>query len=251
MAYFNHKITLKTTVAFMNLFTNIIVQRYNSDGSVRANITVPIQFANRDKYMQIIKNVNTNTDLNIEYNGENRKIEANITLPRLSVNITGFNYDSARNINKTSTMSSPTINGQRQTIYSPAPYNIDYEVTVLSKTIDDMFQIAEQIMPFYKPSRSINIKYINGFDSDSIPVILNSISPEINEEISYDESRIFTMSFNFTVKVNYYMPIEPKNVIKEVDVNYYDKETLKQFALYVAESGITPESSIIETIIDV
>ena len=44
-----------------------------------------------------------------------------------------------------------------QTQFMPVPYNIDFQLFVMSKSGDDALQIIEQILPFFQPEYTITI----------------------------------------------------------------------------------------------
>ena len=43
----------------------------------------------------------------------------------------------------------------------PVPYNIGFELSLLTKINDDALQVVEQILPFFQPSFSITINLID------------------------------------------------------------------------------------------
>ena len=42
-------------------------------------------------------------------------------------------------------------------VFMPVPYNIGFELSLLTKLNDDALQVVEQILPFFQPSFSITI----------------------------------------------------------------------------------------------
>ena len=56
------------------------------------------------------------------------------------------NYNVCRSLKKSRVQSKSV----RYTVYA-VPYNIDFELYVLSKQSDDALQIVEQILPYFQP----------------------------------------------------------------------------------------------------
>ena len=217
LAYFNHRITLKSIVAFMDKLSNVVVQRYDDQGAVRRTVKVPIQFGNKEKFIAITKNKNLKTDLNVQ----DGNAEMDNFLPRLGVEISSVNYDSVRHVGKTTqitTQGSPT---EASKVFNPRPWNIEIELTVIAKTMDDGFQIIEQIMPLFSPSLSVDIEYVPGFPAESVPVVLTAVTPQMTDDMDVGDVRLITWLMSFTMKANYHLPIAPKKIITQVTDNFY------------------------------
>jgi hypothetical protein len=87
-------------------------------------------------------------------------------------------------------------------VYAPVPYNLEFEVATISKTMDEALQMMEQILPMFTPSVSLDIKV---FDStESVPFTISSVSTDFPSEVSEDEQRLYTISYYFNVRANYY-----------------------------------------------
>ena len=80
----------KLTIAFGQLFNNIVLQNTSSTGAVTKRIRVPLAYAPKEKFI---------VRLEQQANLQNDR-EVSVTLPRLGFEITGLQYDSSRKINK-------------------------------------------------------------------------------------------------------------------------------------------------------
>lgn len=200
-------------VAFMDWFSRISVLRY-SDALTPSNeevylarefIPVPIQWASYDKWMSIYNSSTARKAMDTEIREKN-PVELQWVLPRISVYLNSVMYDSQRKLIKTQTV--PNFPGdtvlQKTRQYTPSPYNLDMEVTVIAKTLDDSFQIMEQIIPYFSPELSLDVFLIPGMESESVPIVLNGITPELPMDFDETTERLFTFSYNFTVKMNLY-----------------------------------------------
>ena len=259
-SYFAHNnTTRKYLVAFMDLFDEVQIEKYRSDASTSL-ISVPVQFANREKFFNVIRSASAIAIHNDEPGGADpitgNHIELGSILPRISVNLVGMSYDSVRHVNKKNRILSQTVSNEdlahRESVNTPSPWNLDLELAVIAKTIDDGFQIMEQIIPFFQPSRSVNVKILEGYKSESVPIILNSVQPNIEEEIALEDERIFTILFTFTLKGNYYMPKKVSKKVTKVEFNLItvdsSDDSYNQFMKYVqtAENLEPIEENIID-----
>ena len=79
-----HQIIRKITVGFGNLFDNITLVRYNPDDTESERFIVPIAYAAKELYVQRLQ-----SDYNLD-----KKVQ--MTLPRMSFELTGMSYDASR-----------------------------------------------------------------------------------------------------------------------------------------------------------
>ena len=73
----------------------------------------------------------------------------------------------------------------------PVPYNIDFELAIISKNQEDGLQILEQILPFFQPHYNLAVKLLPAMnETKDVPVVLQSIdyedSYETYESYSFD-----------------------------------------------------------------
>lgn len=225
---FYNKILRKTVIAFGNVFSNIKIARENNDGVVTQTISVPIAYGPKDK-----KIVRTDSDPSLEHHTK-------ITLPRLSFEILGYTYDPSRKVNKMSRITCQKADGTRTSMFSPAPYIINMNLYLLTKNIEDAYQVLEQILPIFTPEYTISINAIPSFNLiDNVPIVLNSVSSDDNYDGSFEEVRFITHTFNFTLKVNFFNEVDSQGIIKHVTVNVTENPS----ATYTA-SGTLPGEPI-------
>ena len=89
--YFYNQIIRKTVIAFGTLFNDIHVQHDDSAGNVISDIKVPIAYGPRQKFLA---RITQQAELNKA---------TQITLPRMSFEITNISYDSTRKAGITQT----------------------------------------------------------------------------------------------------------------------------------------------------
>ena len=209
-SYTYNKILRKCVIGFGTLFNNIECRKENKDGSVYSRMKVPLAYGPRQKFLARLEQ---QADLN-------QKVA--ITVPRLSFEMTGISYDSARKLAPI-TMNLQT--GDKDTVrrqYTPVPYNIDFELNVISKTNDESLEILEQIVPIFQPSYQMTIKLVDEMkDYRDIPIILNSINYSDDYEGSFDDRKITLVTMSFTCKTYIFGPVGTQGPIKKAKADIY------------------------------
>ena len=96
---------------------------------------------------------------------------------------------------------------------------------IMVKNQDDGLQILEQILPFFQPEYSVTIKPVDGFDhKQDVQVILNQIGIEDQYEGGFTERRVLIYQLDFVMKMKFYGPTQDVKVIREVNVDFHDKD---------------------------
>ena len=201
----------RTLVAFGSLFSNIKIKRDNQDGTVSQTIAVPIAMAPKEKWIRKLEEDPTLD--NYVYT----------TLPRLSFEIVGVNYDPSRKLAKTSPITCSTGGTEVTMVYSPVPYNVDINLYALTKTAEDGFQIIEQILPYFGPDFTLSIKGIPGMNVNlDVPIILNNVTMDDQYDGDFQTRRFITWSLSFTLKTNLFGPMTSKGIVNRVEIDISD-----------------------------
>ncbi len=209
---FYHETTRKVVVAFGTLFNDIHLVRKDNSGTIQQSMKVPLAYGPRQKYL-----VRLNDDPDLS------KSTA-VTLPRIGFEIAGISYDPTRKLQRVQKFKK--VKGakanQLDTQYMPVPYNIDFELYILSKQSDDALQIVEQILPYFQPDYTVTINDNTdmGIKRD-VPVILNSIGYEDDYQGDFASRRAIIYTLSFTAKFYLYGPVTSTKVIKTVQVDQY------------------------------
>ena len=107
----------------------------------------------------------------------------------------------------------------------PVPYNVGFELSIMSKLSDDALQILEQIVPYFQPSFNITVNLISSIgEKKDIPIVLESINYSDQYEGGFDTRRIINLYFIIYCKdLPLFGPVadNPAGLIKKVDVDYY------------------------------
>ncbi len=210
--------TRKAIIAFGNLFNDIYIQRRNSAGTLIQNFKVPLAYAPRQKMIARIEQQPSIDDQ-----------RAQITLPRMSFEILGMDYDPQRKIspiqsNRAIFSNDPTKITQQ---YAPTPYNLNINLYVYAKNQDDGLQIIEQILPYFNTDFNLSLKAIPQLNiQNDLPVILNNVSYEDEYEGDFAVRRAIIWTLAYTVKINYYGPAQQSGIIRRVYANTFSDVAL-------------------------
>jgi hypothetical protein len=209
--HFYHGTTKKYVALFGSIFNKISIVRYTQDGTEEQRIIVPISYGPYQKFLSRLVQ-----DPNLD-----RKVA--ITLPRMSFEITGINYDGTRKLNSVKKMRSPDSVSKDDSnfLFVPAPYNIDFSLSIMTKYAEDGTQILEQIIPFFKPELTSSVKIIDNIDALDIPLVLTGTNLEDLYEGDFQTRRSLLWTLNFTMKAWYFGPKRARRVIKFIDNRYF------------------------------
>jgi hypothetical protein len=147
-----------------------------------------------------------------------------ITLPRMAFEMTSIQYDATRKANITQTFKASDGTNLKK-VYLPVPYNIGFQLNVMTKLQDDALQVVEQILPYFQPSFNLTVDLIDSIgEKRDIPIILDNVSFTDDYEGDFSTRRILIYTFNFTVKTYLFGPIADSTdgLIRKVQVDYYN-----------------------------
>ena len=217
-AYFYRNTIRNYVIAFGSMFNDIDIKKTDANGNVLSVIRVPVAYGPTEKYLSRINKVTTAG-------------EPAIVLPRMSFEISGFNYAADRKLPKTQKMhkQNTTDTDKKNVVYNPVPYDIGFSLSIMTKNADDSMQIIEQILPYFTPTFMIPIKEANelGVVRDTA-LSLESVDYSDDYEGDYTSRRalIWTLQFNMAGHL-YGLPREQK-LIRTAVTNVKDLEVETQ-----------------------
>lgn len=210
--YFYNEIFRSVIIGFGSLFNGIEIQHKNSDDNTVSTIKVPLAYGPTQKFLARMQQ---ESDLN-------RPVQ--MTLPRMSFEFVGLQYDPTRKSTQTQTIINQTPDGANlKKSYMPVPYNMRFQLSIMTKLNDDMLQIIEQILPFFQPAYSLPINFLGNLkEKRDIPIQLDGISMEDDYEGNFDTRRALIYTLDFTAKVYLFGPISDitGDIIRKVSVGY-------------------------------
>ena len=223
--YFYHEITRKTVIAFGTLFNDIYVRHEDGAGNDISEMKVPVSYGPRQKFLA-----------RIQQQPELNKA-TQISLPRMSFEISSITYDSSRKSGITQTFKVKD-GEQMKKVFMPVPYNLGFELNILTKIQDDGLQILEQILPFFQPGFNLSVDLVKSIgERRDIPMVLQSITQQDDYEGDFATRRALIYTLQFTAKTFMFGPIAdtPEGLIRKVQLDYYsdtNQQTAKRVQRY-------------------
>lgn len=212
--HFYHETIRRVLYAFGTLFNNIYIKHKNDEGEVVSTIRVPIAYGPTQKFLARLEQ---SPDLN-------KPIQ--ITLPRMSMEIVNMKYDSSRQTTATEIFKANDSNNKLRTGYLPVAYTLFLELGIFTKLEDDMFQIIEQIVPFFRPSYAVSVILLDEIqEKRDIYFNLDDIIMSDDYEGNFDKRRSLIWTLKFSADIYFFIPISgsddaSKNIIKKVSFGF-------------------------------
>lgn len=219
MSYYYPRTIQNITTAFLTIFDNIVVKKYDVNGNAIKQYDVPVRWGPIDKHRDK-RTENYNETNNAYYT----------KLPRMSIigpNLT-YNSDRACDVNGIRYHYSEILNlNDINDFYSdpvPAPYDYNYTLQIKSNGMDYMNQILEQILPYFNPDTFIRVKEFSflNIERDLRVLMGGGISPDFDPfDQTEDSHRTINVNIDFTVEGFMYLPISTTKIIKFIDSQYF------------------------------
>jgi len=211
--YFYNEILRRTIISFGTLFNSITIKQTNSSDSVISVIRVPLAYGPTQKFLARLEqspNLNKSTAM---------------TLPRMSFEMTGLTYDPSRKVSTTQqyTVKDPNDGTESKKVYMPVPYNIQFELSIMSKLNDDALQIVEQILPYFQPSYNLTVELVESIkEKRDIPIVLENITMQDDYEGDFTTRRVLLYTLRFTAKTYLFGPTTSatNDIVKRATVSY-------------------------------
>jgi len=229
--YYYHEIIRKTIVSFGTLFNDITIKHKDGSGNDYSELRVPLAYGPAQKFVARLE----------QQSNLNKPVQ--ITLPRMSFEMTSVEYDPSRKTGVTQTFRAVDTNSKMKKVYLPVPYNIGFELSIFCKLNDDALQIVEQILPYFQPSFNLTVDLVDSIgEKRDIPIVLNSVSMQDDYEGDFSTRRALIYTLQFTAKSYLFGPVadNPEGLIRKVIVDNYastDTTTAKREVRYT----VTPD----------
>ena len=209
--YYYHEIIRKTIIGFGTLFNNIWIRHQDAQGNIAQEMKVPLAYGPSQKFLARLEQ---QPDLN--------KM-VSITLPRMSLEMTDISYDATRKSGITQTFKAlDSRDDKLKKVYMPVPYNLGFELAILSKLNDDALQITEQILPYFQPAFNLTVDLVDSIgEKRDIPIVLSNISFQDDYEGDYATRRALIYTLRFEAKTYLFGPVaeSSEGLIKKVIVD--------------------------------
>lgn len=225
---FSNRTIRKYVIFFGSLFDNVYVTRDNPEGGREQTMKVPLNYGPKEKFLARLEG---NPDLD-------REIA--IQLPRMSFEITNMYYDSSRKLSSVQKIAcvDPTDKSKSTFQYVPMPYNIEFSLHIMTKSLEDRYRIVESILPFFGPDFTGSV-VLAGDHKYDVPVILNSITSEDTYEGEFTVRRALISTLNFTLKGFIFGPTRSGSLITQAEVYLKVPEDFNNIANVASIVAIT------------
>lgn len=208
--YFYHETLKRYTIAMGSMFSNISVVRKGEDGEEDHRVVVPVTYSSKENFV-----------LSLQDDGRQEAIK----LPRMAFEMTMLVYDGARKLQKNryysiDTNTSDTKKGQ---LYTPSPWDLTFELNIITKTQDEMLQIVEQIIPAFNPEVILTVRVTKDPEvTIDVPVSLMDIARGDTYEGEMTNRRQIIWTLTFIMRGQLFGPYRTKDAINpdkiEIDV---------------------------------
>jgi len=195
----------KTVVTFGSLFNEIYIQRKETiDGTPTAveQIRVPLTYTGKEKFRAMIRQF------------ESIDKDVGSVLPRMGFAMVALTYDPTRKRNTmqkrfAATNSSPSLKYD----YAEVPYNLEFELNIAVRNMDDGLQIIEQIVPNFTPDFTVSVNFTEIHKKIDVPIVLTGVVDSIEAEGELEEPRAIMFTLTFTASTNIYTKPRESGII--------------------------------------
>jgi hypothetical protein len=173
---------------FLAAFDDVVIKRYDANRNAKENIEVRYVLAPKQRVMYDIVNK-----------------AQNLTLPVVAVSVAGISRDTSRVFNKLNTVFNKIDSRSSSNIGMPVPINIEVNMSILTRYLQDLDQILSNFIPYSNPYIILSWKEPSNVNSEPIEIrseVLWSGNISLNEptDISYSEKFRVVADTNFTIK---------------------------------------------------
>jgi len=217
--YFYNEILRRTIISFGTLFNAIEIKQPTGSGeTLKSSVRVPLAYGPTQKFLA-----------RLEQSPDLSKGTA-ITLPRMSFEFTGLTYDQTRKVTTTQqfTVKDPDNDTGVKKMFMPVPYNMQFELSIMTKLNDDALQILEQILPYFQPQYNLTVNLVGSIsEKRDIPVVLENITMQDDYEGDFTSRRVLLYTLRFTAKTYLFGPVSSatNDIIKKAAISYYSGDS--------------------------
>lgn len=194
----------KSIIQFLDIFNDLKIAKYDSNGTILKYVDVPIKYMPKMKFYIWLNK---------------RKHEKRF--PMIGVELTSIQYDAERAAGSNENID-VTLSEDNKTYTSMAvPYNLGFTLHIATEYQHEMDQINEQLLPFFNPFVATQIN-ISDLDL-KWDMIVNLEGAGIDTETDIDEANYRNVIWTHEYLAKTYMvkPSATINVVKKVVNKFY------------------------------
>jgi len=218
MAYYHFKILEKITSGILDLFNEIYIKKWkwiggSSQWELQDHL-VPIEIATKGRIIREYENIKSGT---IRTGGAVKR-QANI--PRMALMLIDLNSKVEFKNSSLNLVKGATANelGILKYVQAPLWLQGSYELSIITRTLDEMSQIIEQILPRFNPHFPINVRIIPEIDlTVSLPITVEAAVPfEIEEDLDKESIRFIQATLQVLAPMPIFSPLTEGKIIKKI-----------------------------------
>lgn len=211
-----------TTLAFKQLFHDLEIRnysdRYGSNDTVTRRLKVDVGLDTKERIYDYLM-----------AGGHAELEQADVRLPRISIQMDGIEPDMARHKGKGVKRllnTTKVAGGSTQYTYDfqPVPMNMNFTVGIWCKKMEHYCQIVENILGWFESYVTVGVKERNYGIERELCVKFNGHNQEMTFEMQGGQERVIRGSMNFTVETVAYKTMETTQtgIIEKVEVHVID-----------------------------
>jgi hypothetical protein len=210
--HFKNDSIRKLVIAFGSIFNGVQLEQTNENNNERI-FTVPISYGPKEKFVKRLTEPSSISD----------KTRIEISLPRMSFELSQLAYDPLRKMNKMNKkISGMGSNGNISSAYSEVPYNFVFNVSVYTRNLEENYQIMEQILPYFSPEFIVSLKMNTLNSSVDVPIAITNTTLTQEYEGDFSTRRFIVSSYQFVAKSYIYGKINTGAAVQSINFNLYD-----------------------------
>jgi hypothetical protein len=212
---FYYRTIRRCVSAFGTLFKDILILKYTNDGTFTEldRHRVGLSYGGKEAFLTRLQGA---PDL---------PAPIQVKLPTMSFELNTIRYDASRKL-QSQIQNFQKVSGNNSSVYNQytgVPYNLNFNVQIYVRNIEDGLQIIEQILPYFNPDYTLTMDFVDGMSiSKNVPIILDSI--DLNSEYQgsmAEEVRIVIWTLNFTMQTYLFGPTYTGGIIKQATANTF------------------------------
>lgn len=216
---FSHNTIANTTIAVGAIFDNLKITRTDSQSNT-TTIAVPLKYQRKEYWYQKLVD-----------NQKESSVTFQQSMPRIMYNLKSVARDTTKVVNRQNKLSvtDQDVNGTRKWTFVPVPYDLFYEVNIVTKYYQEGAQILEQILPYFNPTINMKVTEVNAINAVNDVQVSLSGDPELEDNIldGLIEATYVVWTIQVKASTNFYQEVKEQKVIRHVivDIDNYNTMT--------------------------
>lgn len=237
---FYHQLIRRYQMAFGAMFSSLELVRETTNRDEAHRFVVPIEYVPRETWLTRLR---TDPELTA-------KVSSNV-IPRLGYEMSSIRYDASRKLNGLRPRVHVGAANDIQRYFTGTPYLMTFNLYAVTRHIEDMNQLVEQILPYFSPDQTLTVRVLPSLgvmDRMRIVMMGEPQWADSAETDGFSKTREVIVTFTFTAAVTFYGPIAsaPNALIRKVIVDLYETP----YSTQLTDSVILASSSYDRLVLD-